>query len=140
MSERLVVEFYESLSSSEALCAVLAFHGGNNPVSAALTITDFFNQVSRFDDPRFDNASILAARFVAWQGAQGRRKTNFDFSDVAIIQPQDSYNYQSVRIYAQAERPFVHIVMDQYATPDELLEAAAWLQQPHVNRSELQSR
>lgn len=79
MSDKLVVEFYDLSNSGAPTACVLACHGGDNPSQAATTLTDFLMAVAGISEPRFEDAGLLAARFVAWEGQRGSRKTSFDF-------------------------------------------------------------
>lgn len=131
MSDKLVVEFVGE--DKDVVAVVFALHGGDNPPAAALTIADFLNQVAKLDEPRFDDAGLLAARFVVWQSGISKGAGDLTFLDVVLISRADSYGYQLARVYAQDDRPYVHIVRDQYSTPDEMYEAAILLGQSSVD-------
>lgn len=127
MSERLVIEFYDSSPATIPVATILAFHGGEDPPSAALTIVDFLGRISELDDPRLADAGVLAARFIAWMGAQSKGPHGFEFSDVALIHHAKEYNYQTARVYAREPRPYVRMVQDKYSTSEELGSAAELL-------------
>lgn len=126
MSDKLVVEFYDSSGSDTPIACVLACHGGDNPPQAATTLTDFFTAIAGVLDPRFEDAGLLAARFVAWEGQRGSGRRSFDFLDVAIIPPHQAHGYQVARVYAGREsHPRLELVRDQYTTTQEMEEAMA---------------
>ena len=126
MSDKLVVEFYDLSNSGAPTACVLACHGGDNPSQAATTLTDFLMAVAGISEPRFEDAGLLAARFVAWEGQRGSRKTSFDFLDVSIIPPNQAHGYQVARVYAgSGPYPRVEFVPDQYTTAQEDEEALA---------------
>lgn len=118
MSDRLVIEFYDSGVSIPA-AAVLVWYGGDNPADAALTISDFLQLISGLASPRFDSAGLLAARFIVWHGSHVER-TGLNISDIILITPAAVYQYQLARIYASPDGPRVEIVPDDYSTPGEL--------------------
>ena len=124
MSDKLVVEFYDSVDSPLPVACVLASHGGDNPSTAATTLGDFFEALSGLDDARVEDAGLIAARFISWKGAQGSNNLPFDFIDVALIPFEASYGYQVARVFAQGGRPNVHLVRDEWTTEQEMAEAA----------------
>lgn len=137
MSDKLTVEFYGPEDSAKPVACVLACHGGDNPSSAATTLADFFDSVSALAEPRFDDAGVLAARFVVWQTAQEANANSFDFYGVALVPFQTSYGYQTARVYACESRPYVHFVNDEWTTPQELMEASIILGQDSVGMPNL---
>jgi len=125
MSEKLILEFYGSDTSQEPVACILAHWGGDNPSSAATTLADFFSAIRNLSNPRFEDAGLLAARFVSWQGQKDSGEQSYDFIDVCLIRTQEAYDYQVVRIYTDGEFcPRVEFVQDQYATKEELEQAA----------------
>ena len=133
MSDKLVVEFYCPEDLTQPLACVLACHGGDNPSSAATTLADFFDKISSIPESRFDDAGLLAARFIAWEGSKGTGSGKFDFIDVALLPFEERYGYQTVRVYASDERPYVHCVRDESTTQQEMHEAAIILRQANVD-------
>ena len=131
MSEKLIVEFYEQTSTSP-VATVLSIHGGDNPVSAALTLCDFLNQISKLDRSDFNDAGLLAARFIIWHATHVDGPRGLEISDVMLIQNAKDYGYQTARVHALQERPYVEIVEDQYSTAEELESAAFLLRQSNV--------
>jgi hypothetical protein len=131
MSDKLVVEF--AGEDKQIIAVVFALHGGDNPPAAALTIADFLNQIAKLDEPRFNDAGLLAARFVVWQSGISKGPGELAFHDVVLIPRADDYGYQLARVYAQDDRPYVHIVRDKYSTWDELTDAATLLGQRNVD-------
>src|SRR5438105_3204114 len=99
MSDKLIVEFYGTEDSAMPVACVLACHGGDNPSSAATTLTDFFDSVSVVPEPRFDDAGVLAARFVVWQSAQEADRGSLDFYGVVLVPFQTNSDYQTVRVH-----------------------------------------
>jgi len=132
MSDKLVVEFYDSKNSTAPVACVLACHGGDNPSSAATTLSDFFADISHLAESRFDDASVLAARFVVWESGKGSSYRSFDFTDVGIMPFQETYGYQIARVYACGDLPYVHFVRDEWTSEQELVEAAIILRQDTV--------
>ncbi len=131
MSDKLVVEFVGE--DKQTVAVVFALHGGDNPPAAALTIADFLNRVAKLDEPRFDDAGLLAARFVVWQSGISKGAGELAFLDVVLIPRTESYGYQLARVHALPDRPYIHIVRDRYSTADEMYEAAILLGQPNVD-------
>jgi len=128
MSDKLVVEFYDLSGSENPTACVLACHGGDNPPQAATTLTDFFAALADISEPRLEDAGLLAARFVAWEGERGSNKRSFDFSDVSIIPPNQAHGYQIARVYVgNGMYPRVEFVTDRYTTAQEEEEASAIL-------------
>jgi hypothetical protein len=124
VSDKLVVEFYDSVDTNVPTACVLAYYGGDNPSQAATTLTDFFTALSGIPDPRFDDAGLLAARFVAWEGQRYSTENPFDFLAVTIIPPHQSHGCQVARIYAgRSSHPRIEFVRDQYTTTEEIEEA-----------------
>jgi hypothetical protein len=136
MSDKLIVEFYSFEHPELPIACVLACHGGDNPSSAATTLADFFDSVSALSEPRFDDAGLLATRFIVWQAAQESERDSLDFSGVALVPFELSNGYQTVRVYAGNRRPYVHCVNDEWTTRRELVEAAIILRQDSVRSLE----
>jgi len=132
MSDKLVVEFYGLEDAAIPVACVLACHGGDNPSSAATTLADFLDSVTTLSEPRFDDAGVLAARFVVWQAAQEADHDSLDFYGVALVPFQISHGYQTARVYADKRRPYVHCVSDEWTTSQELMEASIILRQDSV--------
>ena len=132
MSDKLIVEFYAAHDLATPAACVFAFHGGDNPSSAATTLADFFDALASLSDPRYNDASVLAARFVVWEACKSSESNRLDFNDVSITPFQEDYGYQVARVYTDDDRPYVHCVTDQWTTDGELLEAAIILGQPDV--------
>jgi hypothetical protein len=124
MSDKLIIEFYSSDDATMPVACVLASHGGDNPSSAATTLSDFFEALSCSDDARFDDAGLLAARFVAWKGLQGSSSLPFDFIDVSLVPFEQNYGCQVARVYARSGEPDVQFVRDEWTTDREMVEAA----------------
>ncbi|HEY0309407.1 MAG TPA: hypothetical protein VGB94_14690 [Acidobacteriaceae bacterium] len=125
MSEKLILEFYGSDISQQPVACILARWGGDNPSSAATTLADFFSAIRNLSNPRFEDAGLLAARFVSWQGQKDSGEQSYDFIDVCLIRTQEAYDYQVVRIYTDGEFcPRVEFVQDQYTIKEELEQAA----------------
>ncbi len=91
MSDKLVIEFIGE--DKQTVAVVFAYHGGDNPAAAALTIADFLNQVEKLDEPRFDDAGLLAARFVVWQSSISNGAGELAFLDVSLISRAEEYGY-----------------------------------------------
>ena len=137
MSDKLVVEFYGSKESTIPVACVVASYGGDNPSSGATTLSDFFDSISALAEPRFYDASVLAARFVVWQAIQESGQNPLECFSVFLIPFETVYGYQTVRVYADADRPYVHCVNDEWTTPQELMEAALILRQADVGPVEV---
>jgi len=137
MSDKLIVEFYSHEDSATPVACVLACHGGDNPSSAATTLADFFDSVSALAEPRFDDAGVLAARFVVWQALQEADRNSLDFYGVTLVPFQKSNGCQTMRVYANERRPHVHCVHDEWTTPKELVEASIILRQDSVGMPDL---
>jgi hypothetical protein len=133
MSDKLVVEFYCSEDSVQPVACVLACHGGDNPSSAATTLADFFDKLALLPESRFDDAALLAARFIVWESSKGAGSNPLDFCDVALHTFRESAGYQIARVYARGDRPYVHCVRDEWSSEQELIEAALILRQPNVD-------
>jgi hypothetical protein len=134
MSDKLIVEFYCANEPEVPVACVLACHGGDNPSSAATTLSDFFDSVSAASEPRYDDAGVLAARFVVWQAVQEQEndRDSLEFNGVVLIPFQTSHGYQTVRVYACKHRPYVHCVEDEWTTCRELIEASIILRQDNM--------
>jgi hypothetical protein len=130
MSDRLIVEFYDPEDRGAPVACVLAFHGGDNPSSAATTLSDFFDHLSRFSDPGLNDAGLLASRFVVWESRKGT--DSCDFTDVRLVSFREAYGYQIARVYPGADRPHVQMVRDQWTTEEELREAEIILGQTRI--------
>jgi len=120
VSDKLVLEFFERPSTSEPVVTVMAFHGGDNPESAAETLADFFLQVDDLPELNWEDAGALAARFIALQ--QGIR---YGFSELGLlsavpIKRQPKYGHQLVRVFGGKRGPIVEFVADAYTKPEEL--------------------
>lgn len=133
MSDKLIVEFYESDDSVIPTACVLACHGGDNPASAATTLADFFEELSSLRDPGHIDAGLLASRFVVFESSKGSGSSHLDFNDVSIVPFQQKYGYQTVRVFARKGRAYVHCVKDKWTSAKELLDAAIILQQEGVD-------
>lgn len=127
MSERLIVEFYDSTDAPKPLVTVLAYYGGENPEAAAYTIAAFFDQIHSLEDARLDELGILAARFVYWLGYECRRSEAVcDFNGVEIIHDASRYQYYLIaRIYSNPSGPQVKFVNDSLNTSEEYAAAEA---------------
>jgi len=134
MSDKLIVEFYAAYDLVTPTGCVLTCHGGDNPSSAATTLADFFDALAVLKDPRYEDAAVLAARFVFWEAGKSLESQPLDFDDVSLIPFQKDYGYQVARVYANNHRPYVHCVTDQWTTDQELFEAAILLRQPDAGR------
>lgn len=132
MSDRLIIEFYSRVNSEQPVATVLALFGGDNPLSAATTLSDFFTRVSKLSRPRFDDAGLLAARFISWEGSKSAGADSLDFIDVVLQERVNVHGYQTARVYAQELRPYVHLVIDDYTACEELADAADVLSQRSV--------
>jgi len=132
MSDKLIVEFYNANEPEVPIACVLACHGGDNPSSAATTLADFFDSVSALPEPRFNDAGVLAARFVVWQALQEADRDSLDFNGLALVPFQTSNVYQTARVYAGKHRPYVHCVSDRWTTRQELREASIILRQTSI--------
>jgi hypothetical protein len=129
MSDKLVVEFYCLENLAQPVASVLARHGGDNPSSAATTLADFFDTISALPESRFDDVGILAARFIAWESSRSAGLNPSDSIDVSLVPFQENYGYQTARVYARINRPYVHCVEDEWTTEQEMIEAAIILRQ-----------
>lgn len=134
MSDKLVVEFYDRLSPTP-VATVLTLHGGDNPASAALTLCDFIGQVRVLQEPRFEDAGVLAARFIIWQTASVGGEKDIEPYEVTLIHPAIEYGYQLARVYANEGRPSIEIVRDQYTTPEEMTSAETLLKSLNLIQS-----
>jgi hypothetical protein len=132
VSDKLVVEFYSQDSPAEPLASILATFGGDNPSSAATTLCDFFDRISTLREPRFDDASVLAARFIVWESSKSGGGGQLEFTHVSLLRGGGPSPYQTVRVYEREGRPYVHCVIDKYTTANELQEAAFILRQDSV--------
>jgi hypothetical protein len=119
MSSKLVVEFYDVASHHQAVATVLAFHGGDNPESAALTLVTLLSQVPR----RPIDAGALAARFIIWQQSLESQLSDQSCPSAILMKQKVSYGYQLARIHMDESGPLISIVRDDY-TKDEEMEAA----------------
>jgi hypothetical protein len=138
MSERLIVEFYEEGKRDKPVATVLAYHGGQDPEAAAFTLAAFFSALKTLEQPRFNDAQVLAARFVSWQGFECRLSAKpFDFIDVGIINDSKEYEgYLIARVHAHSVRPHVEFVKDSFCAANELSTASIILGQSYVDRME----
>ena len=136
MSDRLVVEFYDRNDSLVPVVCVLALHGGDNPSSAATTLSDFFAEISGLQEARLEDLGLLAARFVVWESIKAAKHRPIDFIDVCIVPFQEIYGYQVARVYVHGRQPYVHFVQDEWSSEKELLEAALILGQDNVGPPE----
>lgn len=131
MSERLIVEFYEAAERPMPVASVLCFHGGDDAESAAYTLAAFIGHVRQLAQPQFDNAGLLAARFISWRGYEDRNSEKIaDFADVVLIPTLERPDYYLVaKVIANAERPKVQFLRDSALHDHELQAAAAVLGQ-----------
>jgi len=118
MSDKLVIEFYESFSL-DPVATILSTYGGDNPISAAFTLRDFLGQVQELEDPRFGDAGVLAARFIVWHSTHSAGTQGLEGYDAALIHKEADYGYQLARVFAGPDGASVEIVQDQYTTPEE---------------------
>ena len=127
MSERLIVEFYDSRGGAKPLISVLAYYGGDEPEAAAYTLVAFFSLIACLKDPRFDEPGILAARFIHWMGHECiRSEALCDFDGVEIIRDSSRYtDYLTARVYPRPSGPLVKFVDDSRNTPEEFRVAEA---------------
>lgn len=132
MSDKLIVEFYDSKNGQQPIVTVLAFYGGDNPSVGATTLADYFNRLGDLTDPRYDDAGLLSARFIACESAKCAGTDIPDFSGVALVPFNSVQGYQVARVYAQEPRPYVHFVTDEWTSPKELEEASLILRQTTV--------
>ncbi len=140
MSDKLIVEFYSRDQLEKPKASILASHGGDNPSSAATTLKDFFDEVSSLRDPRFNDISVLAARFVVWESSKSAADGSLDFIDVAILDIDGPNPYQTARVYEHNTRPYVHFVTDEFTSAQELIDAALILGQETVCSYEIGSK
>ena len=126
MSDKLVVEFYDQFLPTP-VATVLSLHGGDNPASAALTLCDFLGQIQKLEKPRFEDAGVLAARFIIWHSTHVGGKRGLEVYDAALIHQATDYGYQLARVYATEDRPSVEIVQDRYTTTEEWESAEIYL-------------
>jgi len=127
MSERLIVEFYDSADAPKPLVTVLAYYGGEEPEAAAYTIAAFLDQIRSLEDARLNELGILAARFIYWLGYECRRsEAACDFDGVEIIHDSSRYqHYLIAQVYSSPSGPQVKFVNDSLNTSEEYATAAA---------------
>jgi hypothetical protein len=129
MSSKLVVEFYDMTSRDQAIASVLAFHGGDDPQSAALTLATLLSQVPR----RTLDAGELAARFIIWQQSLEGILNDNDRPAAILVKQKDSYGYQLARVHVSESGPVVSIVLDEYTKDEEMRTAEAILEMSPIS-------
>jgi hypothetical protein len=126
MSDKLVVEFYESRKDARPAFAILSFHGGDNPVSASLTISDFLSVATGPLPTSGQNPDVyqLASQFIFWSSMNWPPITSFrnQCLEAELIPVSNNYAYQTVRIFADSDGTSVQIVPDEFTTDEEMFE------------------
>jgi hypothetical protein len=131
MSEPLIVEFYQSEEANAPEAIVLAGYGGDGPERGAGTLAAFFASVKSSQEPRFDDANLLAARFVCWHAHEYRWGNQpVDFRHVRLIPTSSEFeHYLIARVFAHSNGPKVKFVSDSDLSMDEISVAANLLRQ-----------
>ncbi len=124
MSDKLVVEFYESRKDTHPAFAILSFHGGDNPVSASLTISDFLSATKSHSSTQNSDVYGLVSQFIVWSSTNwppiGR--LGAQCLEAELIPVSNKYGYQTVRIFAGSEPLSVELVPDEFTTDEEMHE------------------
>ena len=123
MSDILIVEFYGE--PDRAVAAVLAWHGGDNPASASLTLTEFLINLDNQIQNRQMGALELASRFIVSQVAFDPTFARGPELDAILIPTAASYGYQLCRLYVASGRVRAVVVVDEYSTTVEIEDAKA---------------
>lgn len=126
MSDKLVVEFYQEDSPSSAQFAVMSLHGGDNPVTASLTIADFIAHSRGFSSAQKPCDSYgLASRFIIWNAV---RYPDAPTPEAELIEVSERYGYQTARIFSSGEQIRVELVRDEFTIEAEIMEGTRFLQ------------
>ena len=93
MSTRATIHFcYEKDAE-----AIIYRHGDGYPEGLGEDLKEFFNEVDKLNDKRFDDPQYLAAKWVVWDSQKHNRSSNpLDFLSVGIVlkDPSDiEYRY-----------------------------------------------
>ena len=91
MSDILITEFYGD--ATKPLASVLAWHAGDNPVSASLTLATFLMGLGDEISRRHMDAGELASRFLVSQSRYDLEK-QLHVLDAVLIPPTLEYGYQ----------------------------------------------
>jgi hypothetical protein len=127
MSSKLIIEFYDGTSSSEPVAVLLAFHGGEEPEAAALTVSAFLTQIREPPNADETDARELATRFIDWQQSMEGDLVDGKCPAAILINPEHSYGYQLAIIYVDNSGVSADIVADEYTTTEEMDSAEAIL-------------
>ena|ERR1700739_294075 len=122
MSDKLVVEFYNEDNEPGPIAAIMSLHGGDNPASASLTISDFIAAVYASGASKGCDAYALASRFILWSGTRNQPDARCASLEAELIPINKSYHYQTARVFSGSERIRVELVPDRFTTRKELAE------------------
>jgi hypothetical protein len=120
LSSKLVVEFYESGNDIQPVAAVLAFHGGDEPEPAAITMADFVCQVRMPATSPQASAYELATRFIIWQQTLEGALLAERGPAAILVNPNQPYACQRARLYSDVDEICVEIIPDEFTTTEEL--------------------
>lgn len=123
MSDKLVVEFFPEDAASHPLFAGMSLHGGDNPVSASLTIADFIASLRTVSPKENLDPYELASRFILWSSTRNEGSLA---PEAELIPVSEKYGYQTARIFV-GKRIRVEIVPDEFSTDQEMAEGAKFL-------------
>lgn len=129
MSDKLVIEFFQDASNQPSpVAAVMSLHGGDNPVSASLTISDFLASIRTSLSTQYSDAYTLASLFILWSSTKAPSGSEFPYMEAELIPISSNYGYQTMRIIAGRERPRVEFVRDEFTSDEELIEGRRFLE------------
>ena len=130
MSDKLVIEFFQQDGNrANPVAAVMSLHGGDNPVSAALTISDFLASIRTSSPAQNFDAYTLASLFILWSATKGPSRSQFPCMEAELIPISTKYGYQAMRIFAGRERTRVELVRDEFTSDEEIIEGRRFLEQ-----------
>lgn len=127
MSDKLVVEFFQEDKPSNPAAVVLSVHGGDNPASASLTISDFLGAIRANSQGQIFDAHRLASQFIVWNSREDSACPNLSKPEAELIPVSDDYGYQTVRVFACEKQIRVEIVRDEFTTDEEMAEGDRFL-------------
>jgi hypothetical protein len=126
MSEKMIIEFYESMEHSP-IAVVLVHHCGEDPAAAALTVAGFVASVKDAKKSDWIDAGDLVSRFVLWEADLSGTSISSPHIGTSFLPYASQYPYQLVRLRATNGAVGVEIVLDEYSTEAELEEATTIL-------------
>lgn len=121
MADKLVVEFYENEDQFEPVAVILSLHGGDNPASASLTLSDFI-ATTRANKSAQTDAYGLASQFMVWANKWGQLQQDSLASEAELIPKAKKYSYQTARVFVDSQRIRVQLVEDEFTSGREFIE------------------